>query len=137
MKHWRPKREAGEKLRSEEGHALMVRRMTETETVFGDIKSNRGVNRFLLRGLPKVSPEAGWLSLAHNMLKKPAIDAKNQGAKRKQSAQLPGRFRTSFVIYTEVVPKGAFGTAPFSLPIQYLSTIHGPKESCAGRNAAL
>lgn len=86
MKYWRLKSKAREKLRSEEGYTLSVRRMTETETVFGDIKNNRGFRRFLLRGLPKVSLEVGWLSLAHNMLKKAAIDAKNQGAKRKQSA---------------------------------------------------
>ncbi|MEQ4481837.1 hypothetical protein QJS35_05440 [Cohnella silvisoli] len=28
----------------------------------------------MLRGLPKVSLEVGWLSLAHNLLKKSAID---------------------------------------------------------------
>jgi hypothetical protein len=37
------------------------------------MKNNR--ERFLLRGLPKVNPEVGWLSLAHNLLnKKVAID---------------------------------------------------------------
>lgn len=55
--------------------------MIEPEPVFGDIKNNRGFKRFLLRGLPKVSLEVGWLSLAHNLLKKAAMDAKNKGAK--------------------------------------------------------
>nr|WP_010493848.1 transposase [Paenibacillus elgii] len=50
--------------------------MSEPEPVFGDIKNNRGFKRFLLRGLPKVSLEVGWLSLANNLLKKAAIDAK-------------------------------------------------------------
>ncbi|MGF9911305.1 transposase [Paenibacillus ehimensis] len=39
--------------------------MSEPEPVIGDIKNNRGFKRFLLRGLPKVNLEVGWLSLAH------------------------------------------------------------------------
>jgi hypothetical protein len=50
--------------------------MIEPESVFGQIKNNRGSRRFLLRGLPKVSLEVGWSSLAHNLLKKAAIDQK-------------------------------------------------------------
>jgi len=55
--------------------------MTEPETVFGEIKNNRGIRRFLLRGLwlTKISLDVGWLSLAHNMLKKAAVDAKTRG----------------------------------------------------------
>jgi len=37
-------------------------------------KNNRGFRCFLLRGLPKVSLEVGWLPLAHNLLKKAAIN---------------------------------------------------------------
>jgi len=44
--------------------------MIEPEPVFGDMKNNRSFKRFLLQGLPKVSLEVGWLSLAHNLLKK-------------------------------------------------------------------
>ncbi|WP_367649509.1 transposase [Paenibacillus sp. NEAU-GSW1] len=44
------------------------------QRVFGQIKNNRGFRRFLLRGLPKVSLEVGWLSLAHHLLKKAAKD---------------------------------------------------------------
>jgi transposase len=76
MKYLHYKRRAREKLRSEEGYALSVRRMIEPESVFGQMKNNRGFRRFLLRGLPKVSLEVGWLSLAHNLLKKAAIDLK-------------------------------------------------------------
>jgi hypothetical protein len=50
--------------------------MIEPESVFGQIKNNRGFRRFLLRSLPKVSLEVGWLSPAHNLLKKAAIDQK-------------------------------------------------------------
>ncbi|MGG4106267.1 transposase [Paenibacillus lautus] len=67
LKYLRYKQQAREKLRSEEGHALSVQRMAEPESVFGQIKNNRGFRRFLLRGLHKVSLEVGWLSLAHNL----------------------------------------------------------------------
>jgi transposase len=69
MEYLRYKLQAGEKLRSEEGRALSTRRMVEVESVFGQMKNNRSFRRFLLRGLPKVSLEVGWLSLAHNLLK--------------------------------------------------------------------
>ncbi|MFB9328495.1 transposase, partial [Paenibacillus aurantiacus] len=52
--------------------------MHEPESVFGQMKNNRGFRRFLLRGLPKVSLEVGWLSLAHNLQKKAAVDRKWQ-----------------------------------------------------------
>jgi len=69
MKYLRSKQQAREKLRSEEGYALSVRRMVEPESVLGQMKNNRGFRRFLLRGLLKVSLEVGWLSLAPNLLK--------------------------------------------------------------------
>lgn len=72
LKYFRYKQQVREKLRSEEGYALSVRRMIEPESVFGQMKNNRGFRRFLLRGLPKVSLEVGWLSLAYNLLKKAA-----------------------------------------------------------------
>ncbi|WP_237566399.1 transposase [Paenibacillus sp. EZ-K15] len=74
LKYLRYRQQAREKLRSEEGHALSVRRMVEPESVFGQIKNNRGFRRFMLRGLQKESLEVGWLSLAHNFLKKAAND---------------------------------------------------------------
>jgi len=52
--------------------------MIEPESVFGQMKNNRGFRRFLLRSLPKVSLEVGWLSLAHNLLKKAAVDLKHE-----------------------------------------------------------
>ncbi|MFF2484558.1 transposase, partial [Paenibacillus sp. NPDC058071] len=80
LKYLRYKQQVREKLRSEEGYALSVRRMIEPESVFGQLKNNRGFRRFLLRGLPKVSLEVGWLSLAHNLLKKVAIDRNEEKA---------------------------------------------------------
>lgn len=66
------KQQAKDLLQSEQGRQLSVKRMTEPESVFGQVKNNRGFRRFLLRGLPKVSLEVGWLSLAHNLLKRAA-----------------------------------------------------------------
>lgn len=66
------KQQAKDLLQSQEGKELSVKRMTEVESVFGQVKNNRGFRRFLLRGLPKVSLEVGWLSLAHNLLKRAA-----------------------------------------------------------------
>jgi hypothetical protein len=77
LRYLRFKQQVQEKLRSKEGYALSVRRMIEPD-VFGQIKNNRGFRRFLLRGLPKVSLEVGWLSLAHNLLKVAAVDEKRK-----------------------------------------------------------
>ncbi len=76
MPFQRAKQKAKEHLLSEAGRRLSVRRMTEVESVFGQIKHNRGFRRSLLRGLPKVTLEVRWLCLAHNLLKKAAVDAR-------------------------------------------------------------
>ena len=46
-------------VKSEEGYQLSVRRIIEPESVFGQLKSNRDFQRFLLRGLPIISLEVG------------------------------------------------------------------------------
>ncbi|MFP4974567.1 transposase [Paenibacillus sp. CN-4] len=66
--------------RSEEGYSLAARRMTEPESVFGQLKNNRGFRRFLLRGMEKVTLEVGWLSLAHNVLKLATVDQKRRAS---------------------------------------------------------
>lgn len=76
MPFYRAKQRAREHLLSDQGKELSTRRMTEVESVFGQIKHNRGFRRFLLRGLTKVTLEVGWLSLAHNLLKKAAMDSR-------------------------------------------------------------
>ena len=45
MNYWRLKSKAREKLRSEEGKVLSVRRITETETVFGEIKNKSRIQK--------------------------------------------------------------------------------------------
>jgi transposase len=57
------------KLRSTTGQALYAARKHIVEPVFGMIKSARGIRRFLLRGLEKVSAEWQLICLTHNLLK--------------------------------------------------------------------
>ncbi|WP_028589927.1 IS1182 family transposase [Paenibacillus massiliensis] len=80
LERLRYQKQARETLQSEEGYLLSVRRMTEPESVFGQLKNNRGFRRFLLRGIEKVTLEVGWLSLAHNLLKQAVNDQKRRAA---------------------------------------------------------
>jgi transposase len=57
------------KLRTATGKALYAARKHIIEPVFGQIKSARGIRRFLLRGLEKVSGEWQLICLTHNVLK--------------------------------------------------------------------
>jgi transposase len=57
------------KLRSATGKALYAARKHIVEPVFGITKSARGLRRFLLRGLEKVSAEWQLICLTHNLLK--------------------------------------------------------------------
>jgi transposase len=57
------------KLRSVTGKALYAARKHIIEPVFGQIKSARGISKFLLRGLEKVSAEWQLICLTHNLLK--------------------------------------------------------------------
>src|SRR5277367_4689228 len=57
------------KLRSATGKLLYAARKKIIEPVFGQIKSARGIRKFLLRGLEKVSAEWQLICLTHNLLK--------------------------------------------------------------------
>ncbi|MBK5269453.1 MAG: IS1182 family transposase [Bacteroidia bacterium] len=61
-----------EKLKSETGIYHRKKRCADVEPVFANIKNNHYFKRFRLRGLEKVSVEAGLLALAHNLRKKAA-----------------------------------------------------------------
>ena len=61
------------KLTSEEGIAHRKQRPHDVESVFGNMKSNHGLRRFLLRGIKKVTIESGLALLAHNLRKWVAI----------------------------------------------------------------
>ncbi len=54
------------KLRTESGRAAYAKRKRTAEPVFGQIKERRGLSRFLLRGLVKVSGEWTLWCLTHN-----------------------------------------------------------------------
>ena len=57
------------KLRTAAGKALYAARKHIIEPVFGQIKGVRGIRKFLLRGLEKVSAEWNLICLTHNLLK--------------------------------------------------------------------
>jgi len=68
----RLKQQADELLKSETGIQKRKQRCFDTEPVFGNIKHNHHFKRFMLRGIKKVTVEAGLLALAHNLRKKAA-----------------------------------------------------------------
>ena len=63
------KKVARENLSSEKGIGLRKRRGNEVESVFGDSKLNKNHRRYILRGLKKVSLEAGLHYISHNIKK--------------------------------------------------------------------
>jgi hypothetical protein len=56
-------------LATEWGAELYLRRQGSVEPVFGQIKANRGANRFLRRGRSAVRSEWRLLTATHNLLK--------------------------------------------------------------------
>lgn len=76
----RHKQKAREKLLSEKGVEHRRKRAVEPEAVFGQIKYNKGFNRFKLRGMDGVTLEFGLIAIAHNLSKvarKRACGSKN------------------------------------------------------------
>lgn len=65
-----------EKLNSTEGRKLYALRQETVEPVFGQIKSNRGLDRFLLWGLEGAKAEVALMCIAHNVAKCAADAAK-------------------------------------------------------------
>lgn len=65
----RHKAQARRNLHSLRGRFLRRKRSVEPESVFGQLKWNRKFNRFLLKGMDKVSCEFGILAIAHNLKK--------------------------------------------------------------------
>lgn len=63
------KAEARERLDSEKGIYYRRRRGVEVESVFANIKHNKGFRRFTLRGTGKTETETGLIALAHNIAK--------------------------------------------------------------------
>lgn len=65
----RLRKKARESMDSAEGNILVRRRKIDVEPVFGDIKQNMGIKRFLLRGKKKVAVEMGLVAVVHNLRK--------------------------------------------------------------------
>lgn len=63
---------AHQNLTSEKGIEYRKKRPWDVESVFGNIKSNHGFRRFLLKGKKKVAIEIGLLAIAQNLRKKAA-----------------------------------------------------------------
>lgn len=63
---------ADKRLKTKRGIAKRKQRCYDVEPVFGNIKHNHHFKRFMLRGIEKVTIEAGLLALAHNLRKKTA-----------------------------------------------------------------
>ncbi|MGB3868848.1 MAG: transposase, partial [Flavobacteriales bacterium] len=63
------KAKARELLTSEEGLMHRSARPVEVESAFGNLKQNKGFNRFMLRGLEKTALETGLLAVAINLKK--------------------------------------------------------------------
>lgn len=63
------KQTAKENLNSEKGRALRKQRNYDVEPVFGDIKFNRRINRFRMKGIEKANLEIGLLAVVHNLKK--------------------------------------------------------------------
>jgi transposase len=61
------RQQATDNLLSEHSITLRQLRSIEPETVFGDIKHNMSLRKFMLRGLKKVDIEWGLLCMAHNL----------------------------------------------------------------------
>jgi len=68
----RLKQKAEKLLLSEEGVKKRKQRPCDVEPAFANIKQNHHFRRFMLRGIEKVTIEAGLLALAHNLRKKAA-----------------------------------------------------------------
>jgi hypothetical protein len=58
-----------EALASQEGKARYALRKSTVEPVFGQIKEARGIRRFRLRSLSKVTSEWKLICATHNLLK--------------------------------------------------------------------
>ena len=54
---------------SDEGKHLYKQRCATAETINADTKTYRGLDRLLLRGLPKVLCAALWSGLTYNVLR--------------------------------------------------------------------
>jgi transposase len=76
IENQKQRKEVRELLCTKEGENKYRQRKMDVEPVFGQIKHNRGFNRFSLRGLSKNTTEWGLICVAHNILKWESISRK-------------------------------------------------------------
>jgi hypothetical protein len=81
-----------ELLTSEKELIHRSKRPIEPEAVFGQIKYYCDFKRFMLKTLPKVSIEFGYVALAHNLLKKP-------GCLKKEKRETKNLFLVTLVFH--------------------------------------
>jgi len=72
-KHAKAEEKASERMRrkidSEQGHEMIARRFATVEPVFGNLRGNKRLNRFTLRGRAKVEAQWKLYCLVHNIEK--------------------------------------------------------------------
>ena len=69
VENQKQRKEVRDRLVSKEGKEKYRKRKTDVEPVFGQIKYNKGFNRFSLRGLSKNTVDLGLICTAHNLKK--------------------------------------------------------------------
>lgn len=86
MNNQKQRKEITQRLLSEDGKRLYAQRKCDVECVFAQIKHNKKMRRFSLRGLPKNTADWGLICIAHNCRKwQTAINRINK--KKKESPQ--------------------------------------------------
>jgi hypothetical protein len=72
-KHAKAQEKASERMKrkidSEQGREMIARRFAAVEPVFGNLRANKKLNRFTLRGQPKVDVQWKLYCLVHNIEK--------------------------------------------------------------------
>lgn len=69
IQNQKQRQEVRQRFSTEEGEGKYKQRKMDVEPVFGQIKHNRGFNRFSLRGLSKNTTDWGLICVAHNLEK--------------------------------------------------------------------
>jgi hypothetical protein len=72
-KHEKAQKKASERMKrkidTEQGRQMIARRFASVEPVFGNLRYNKGLNRFTLRGRQKVDGQWKLYCLVHNIEK--------------------------------------------------------------------
>ncbi|MBC2702743.1 MAG: hypothetical protein HF976_15305 [ANME-2 cluster archaeon] len=107
------------KLRTDEGKELYQERMYTAESVFGQMKQNRGFREFLLRGKEKANVEFLMMCIVHNIGK---IDGfvKREGKNWKEILKNGIEGANLFVVDTKNVLIGTLKHVFSDLSVKYV-----------------